>query len=757
MSKVSWWVNRFAQGQIPSATEWNSRVYDLLAAYLDKALHPITGFCSAYPTLTLDADAKAVDYTAEGFNQGQYVAGDGMFLFLNKGAGTYYLYWDADGIGQISTVAPDTSLLCLGRQQWSGTAFVGDPSTVGRSPILPTMPEIAAALAAISAAVLSVAGVGPDESGDVPLTAGDIGAEAAGTAGTALLAHLVAWDHRQLALARPPVLASVAALPETPEEGDRYRLTATANEKKLAEWDGESWIYTTPTAGMRVYDLDAGLYLEFAGDYPAGDWAASPAASVVAGGNTLTPTGTDVDTFDVHPFEQAASFLRLFGWSEGETSGKLGWHYNDGFGFFTADTLYKLLRRLPQSFSGEGAPALDISDGVQVLDRYVDTLPDPHEEYWCEDNAEGAPVWHKFGGGGGSGDATSIQGVAVDPTAPEPGQVLAYDEGEEAYVPVTPAGGDPSWALTPHGRRLPDVCANAGDLTPLTRLCALITVPDATAYCAIHAYGKIYGSVFGGATALRTYNAKTGAQENSATVSALGVPVAGFGAIWLNNFDATVYRFGQDGDIDATITSTLAHRTTRAVKCGAYMWVAGHQYTAWDSAGALYLHRINPSDNTVTRYTLATDVSGLAPVITTDGERVYVLFGTTAYVRNADGTAATSGTLTNRAYYTDFTGTLLLNAEGDTSNLRLYDINSGVEIGTTMLSGSPGGLCVAGNGKAYVLVLSGSYSLYEYDLATNMFQSFMGGPISGTAYNVTAFNGGIILAEGSNFHVRMTG
>lgn len=50
---------------------------------------------------------------------------------------------------------------------------------------------------------------------------------------------------------------------------------------------------------------------------------------------------------------------------------------------------------------------------------------------------------HVHPAAGGGGDATSIQGVAVDATAPTTGQVLTYDGSE--YVPTTPGGGTPTW------------------------------------------------------------------------------------------------------------------------------------------------------------------------------------------------------------------------------------------------------------------------------------------------------------------------
>jgi hypothetical protein len=53
-------------------------------------------------------------------------------------------------------------------------------------------------------------------------------------------------------------------------------------------------------------------------------------------------------------------------------------------------------------------------------------------------------TWLNLDGGGGSGDATSIQGVAVSDTAPTDGQVLAYNGTSEQWEATDPAGGSGS-------------------------------------------------------------------------------------------------------------------------------------------------------------------------------------------------------------------------------------------------------------------------------------------------------------------------
>ena len=51
----------------------------------------------------------------------------------------------------------------------------------------------------------------------------------------------------------------------------------------------------------------------------------------------------------------------------------------------------------------------------------------------------------------GAGDATSIQGIAVDSTAPTDGQELVYDAGMGKYIPKTPAVASPKIYTCPSG------------------------------------------------------------------------------------------------------------------------------------------------------------------------------------------------------------------------------------------------------------------------------------------------------------------
>ncbi len=67
------------------------------------------------------------------------------------------------------------------------------------------------------------------------------------------------------ALVQASVLESVAALPGSPADGDRYLMTAGANEDDIAIRDNGAWVYLTPAAGWSIYDIDAGVYLSFDG------------------------------------------------------------------------------------------------------------------------------------------------------------------------------------------------------------------------------------------------------------------------------------------------------------------------------------------------------------------------------------------------------------------------------------------------------------------------------------------------------------
>lgn len=50
--------------------------------------------------------------------------------------------------------------------------------------------------------------------------------------------------------------------------------------------------------------------------------------------------------------------------------------------------------------------------------------------------------WHIYGGGGAGGtNATSLQGIGIDPTAPTNNQVLQYVNGTGLWTPTTPANG----------------------------------------------------------------------------------------------------------------------------------------------------------------------------------------------------------------------------------------------------------------------------------------------------------------------------
>lgn len=85
---------------------------------------------------------------------------------------------------------------------------------------------------------------------------------------------------------------------------------------------------------------------------------------------------------------------------------------------------------------GNGAPGGTVSK----LNPYYDTSTNPYTPYIYN-----AGAWHKFGAPGAGGNATEIQGVNVDATAPNDGQILIYSAADTAYVPTdAPAGGLPT-------------------------------------------------------------------------------------------------------------------------------------------------------------------------------------------------------------------------------------------------------------------------------------------------------------------------
>lgn len=93
--------------------------------------------------------------------------------------------------------------------------------------------------------------------------------------------------------------------PGSPSSGDRYLIASTGatgawtgQEKKIAEWDGATWNFTTPTTGGSVLvDDEPGFIYIFAGTYPTGDWTQVPFGTTRAG----VATGTDTYAVTVTP------------------------------------------------------------------------------------------------------------------------------------------------------------------------------------------------------------------------------------------------------------------------------------------------------------------------------------------------------------------------------------------------------------------------------------------------------------------------
>lgn len=89
---------------------------------------------------------------------------------------------------------------------------------------------------------------------------------------------------------------------------------------------------------------------------------------------------------------------------------------------------------------GHGAPGGAVPHTATYFD--VDTVP--FTPYIYE-----AAAWHTYGGGSAGSNATSIQGIAVDPTPPTNGQTLVYNGGGNKYIPTNAAAAVPT--IVQHG------------------------------------------------------------------------------------------------------------------------------------------------------------------------------------------------------------------------------------------------------------------------------------------------------------------
>lgn len=108
---------------------------------------------------------------------------------------------------------------------------------------------------------------------------------------------------------RKNVLGRLATPPGSPTTGDRYIVTATATgawvgqEDSIAEWNGSSWVFTTPEEGYFLWVEDESRFYEFNGTSWAKqslvDTAVGPTANTIALRNgtgnvrTAEPTSSD--------------------------------------------------------------------------------------------------------------------------------------------------------------------------------------------------------------------------------------------------------------------------------------------------------------------------------------------------------------------------------------------------------------------------------------------------------------------------------
>lgn len=102
----------------------------------------------------------------------------------------------------------------------------------------------------------------------------------------------------------------------------------------------------------------------------------------------------------------------------------------------------------------------------------------------------------------GAGDATSIQGIAVDSTAPTDGQELVYDAGMGKYIPKTPAVASPKIYTCPSGATVRQAVylsasntvalANATDTTKAPCLGLIASKPTSTT-CTVQRIGPLAG------------------------------------------------------------------------------------------------------------------------------------------------------------------------------------------------------------------------------------------------------------------------
>lgn len=74
------------------------------------------------------------------------------------------------------------------------------------------------------------------------------------------------------------VLSQTSTPPGGPSTGDRYLIGASAtgawsgHDEKIAEWNGSTWDFVTPTKGATVHVDAAGTDLTYNGSHPAGSW-----------------------------------------------------------------------------------------------------------------------------------------------------------------------------------------------------------------------------------------------------------------------------------------------------------------------------------------------------------------------------------------------------------------------------------------------------------------------------------------------------
>lgn len=112
-----------------------------------------------------------------------------------------------------------------------------------------------------------------------------------------------------------PVISAQTTPPVSVTLGDRYLITATATgawvgkEKKIAEWNGGSWDYTTPVTDNTVYVTNTLTTYRYNGTA----WVQFQGTSILNNGNSVGNTlniGTN-DSFDVILKRNALERLRL--------------------------------------------------------------------------------------------------------------------------------------------------------------------------------------------------------------------------------------------------------------------------------------------------------------------------------------------------------------------------------------------------------------------------------------------------------------